>query len=72
MGTRLPSAGEVLIIRPTGKKGFVAFADQQVTLVPRGHLPGSQSFQSAIRSRSVQAECSRCIDVEYTFPKSYS
>jgi len=42
MGTRLPSAGEVLIIRPTGKKGPPPHRSNRVNpFRSRGHLPGS-------------------------------
>jgi len=44
MGSRLPSAGEVLIIRPAGKKGqrLIASSFQPGQPLPsRGRLPGS-------------------------------
>ena len=49
MGSNLPSAEEVHIIRRAGKKGRLALAP--VTLLP-GALPGSRAFQSRIRTQS--------------------
>ena len=42
MGSRLPSAGEVLIIRPAGKKGQRLIVPARLTPPPSpGRLPGS-------------------------------
>jgi len=42
MGTRLPSAGEVLIIRPAGKKGKLPHRSSRVNPLPPGvPCPGS-------------------------------
>ena len=46
-GSRLPSAEEVLIIRPTGKRGKRAFVFHRLPCLP-GPLPGSSAFQSRI------------------------
>jgi len=41
MGSRLPSAVEVLIIRPAGKKGQPPLRFNRVSPSVPGHLPGS-------------------------------
>src|SRR5438309_5609504 len=69
-GTRLPSAEEVLIIRPTGKTGQGAFAFQQGTTSP-GALPGSRAFQSRIWTQSGPDGMQLLLSVKNTFPKSY-
>ncbi len=51
MGSRLPSEQEVLIIRPTGIMGSRNVSNRE-THGFRGPLPGSQAFQSRIRTRS--------------------
>src|ERR1700758_910160 len=50
MGSRLPSAREVLIIRPTGKKGSAATTFQPGYPQCPGPLPGRPAFQSRIRT----------------------
>src|SRR5260370_178687 len=70
-GSRLPSAEEVLIIRPTGKTGQGAFAFQQGTTSP-GALPGSQAFQSRIWTQSGPDGMQLLLSVkEYVPRKSY-
>jgi hypothetical protein len=51
MGTRLPSAEEVLIIRPTGKKGQAAYRSNRVTLLSRVTCQEARAFQSRIRTQ---------------------
>ena len=53
MGTRLPSAGEVLIIRPTGKKGPPPQRSNRVSLFSPGvTCQEARAFQSRIRTQS--------------------
>jgi hypothetical protein len=59
MGTRLPSSGEVLIIRPAGKKGQPPHRSNRVNpFTPGGpaRKPG-HSKAGSVRS-AVQSECS--------------
>ena len=59
MGSRLPSAGEVLIIRPAGKKGQRLIVPARLTpLLPGAACQEAPAFQSRIRSTVVQTECS--------------
>ena len=59
MGTRLPSAGEVLIIRPTGKKG------SSCLIVPTGFTPSLPGLparkpghsKAGSERNAVQSEC---------------
>ena len=51
MGSRLPSAEEVLIIRPTGKQGQALLCSAGHPLSP-GALSGSPAFRSRIRAQS--------------------
>jgi hypothetical protein len=60
MGSCLPSAGDVLIIRPTGKKGPPL---QRSNRKPH-RLPGpcqeAQHSKAGSERSAVQAECSSC------------
>ena len=70
MGSRLPSAEEVLIIRPTGKKGRAAFASQRDSFSRRpARKPGIPKQDPD--GKAVQTECSCCVvEVQETrFPK---
>jgi hypothetical protein len=59
MGTRLPSEEEVLIIRPTGKKGQPLIAPIGSALSVPGHLPGSRCIpKQDPNANAVQSECS--------------
>jgi len=49
MGTRLPSAGEVLIIRPAGKKGQPLHRSNRVSpFSPGAACQEARAFQSRI------------------------
>ena len=67
MGSRLPSAEEVLIIRPTGKKGQALLRSSRSPLVP-GALPGSPAFQSRIRTQSGPDGMQLLLSLRNTFP----
>jgi len=73
MGSRLPSEEEVLIIRPTGKKGQAAIAFQQVTPPPRGPARKSGIPAQDPNAKAVQTECSCCLNFrEYESQKAIS
>ena len=53
MGTRLPSAGEVLIIRPAGKKGQPPHRSNRFSpFSPEAACQEVGAFQSRIRTQS--------------------
>src|ERR1700758_815075 len=67
MGSRLPSAREVLIIRPAGKKGQPPQRSNRVAL----RVPGRHSKARSER-HAVQAEGSKCVNVVgWTIPRRY-
>ena len=69
MGSGLPSNGDLLIIRPTGKKGRTSHRSNRLPLLSRGpaRKPGIlKQDPNAMRS---QAECSSGNKVKYTIPR---
>jgi hypothetical protein len=59
MGTRLPSSEEVLIIRPTGKKGQPPHRSNRVTPLDPGAPARKPGHSKAGSVRTVvQSECS--------------
>lgn len=60
MGRRLPSAGELLIIRPAGKKGQPLHRSNRVTPTLPEPCLEARAFQSRIRSQCGPTECSCC------------
>ena len=69
MGSRLPSAGEVLIIRPAGKKGQIPLCLHGVGPLRPGAPARKPGHSKAGSERSaVQSECS-LNDIEHTIPE---
>jgi len=56
MGTRLPSAEEVLIIRPTGKRAAVSRRTR--SFLPREPCQEAEHSKAGSERKAVQAECS--------------
>ena len=69
MGSRLPSAGEVLIIRPAGKKGETLIRLTGSAPFRPGFTCQEVGHSKAGSERSaVQSECS-LNDIEHTIPE---